>query len=165
MDLGARRRGNRRGGRRWSPGRVQWHWPALPGSQERLAAAELVADCQAFLLGEYADWLDAQALEVPVWAWTNVLAHGTEDEVRRIAGSGHRGPVRTRAWWAARAYLATEVLAAVDRGAVLAELQRHVLAPLELRLSSTPMPVLWGPRHWVATVRSALEDYQHSHRR
>jgi hypothetical protein len=130
----------------------------------RVLEGELVADCQAFVLGRYAERLEGASSRVPVWAWTNLLAHGTEDDIRQAAAGGRFEPVRTRGWHAARAYLATEVLAAVDRGSSLEDLQRHVLAPLELRLSARREAASWEPRRWVAIVRSALRDYQHSQR-
>lgn len=130
----------------------------------RVLEGELVADTEAFLLGQYAEHLERESSRVPVWAWTNLLAHGTEDHIRQVAGGGGLEPLRTRGWRAARAYLATEVLAAVDRGSALEDLQRHVLVPLELRLSSRREVVSWDPRRWVVIVRSALRDYQHSQR-
>jgi hypothetical protein len=41
-------------------------------------ADELVAECSAFLRGGYASYLVDRCRPVPVWAWTNVLAHATE---------------------------------------------------------------------------------------
>ncbi len=146
------------------PDRPEWNRPAWHWWEGRLLEGELVADCEAFLLGHYAERLDQESSSVPVWAWTNLLAHGSEEEVRRAATGRSLGPVRTRGWRAARAYLATELLTAVDRGSSLEDLQHHVLAPLELRLSTRREAPSWDPQRWVVIVRSALQDYQHSHR-
>jgi hypothetical protein len=140
-----------------------WHRPAWHWWEGHVLEGELVAECEAFLLGHYAERLDNESSVVPVWAWTNLLAHGTEEEVRQVAAGGSLGPVHTRGWRSARAYLATELLTAVDRGSSLEDLQRNVLSPLELRLSAR-RGASWDAQRWVETVRSALRDYEHSHR-
>jgi hypothetical protein len=132
--------------------------------QARALGNELAADCEALLLCSYADRLDARRVPVPVWAWTNLLAHGSQGDLRIQAGSVGAGSAASRSWREARAYLATEILEKLGRGASLDELQRQVLGPLELRLSSRGDVLLWNPQRWVATVRATLSTYQQSRR-
>lgn len=123
---------------------------------DRELGEELVAACEAFLEGRYAEHLERRGLRVPPWAWVNLLAHGTAaelDAARRVLADGE-GP--GAAWRAARAFLAREVLeAAQAAGTDLADLQRRVLVPLELELMGWPA-ALWGPRHVVLRVLAAL---------
>lgn len=130
----------------------------------RLLTDELLADTGAFLLGHYAERLERQSVVVPVWAWTNLLAHGTEDELRAEMACTRCGSVGSGAWRAARAYLATEVLEAAGRESTLPELQRQVLVPLELSLATRSEVQRWNRQQWVAAVRSALGERRHSRR-
>ena len=50
-----------------------------------LFAGELVAECAAFVRGGYAPYPAERCRPVPVWAWTNVLAHATEPELEELA--------------------------------------------------------------------------------
>ncbi|HET9443366.1 MAG TPA: hypothetical protein VFO65_08575 [Acidimicrobiales bacterium] len=120
------------------------------------AARKLVAETERFLAGRYADDLTAVGLPVPVWAWTNLLAHGTLDELREIAPRGDRVGVVPDEWPRARSFLASEILGLVDGGVRLDRLQRMVLVPLELELSSQAMVAWWRPGRWIATVLAAL---------
>lgn len=128
--------------------------------ERRLYSQELIGDCEAFLSGRYAERLRRRAVPVPTWAWTNLLAHGTEADLRSELASSQRA--LRRGWPAARAYLTTEVLTAVDRGTRLADLQREVLRPLELELAADGSD---DPRRWVVGVAAALARYENSHRR
>lgn len=93
------------------------------------AAAVLIDECQAFLDGRFAELAGAGEGAVPVWAWLNLLAHGTEAELRAAA----RVLADEVGWAQARSFLAGEVIDVVDSGrATLTELQRDVLLPLEL---------------------------------
>lgn len=125
---------------------------------------ELVAECEAFCLGHFAEHTSEASHAVPVWAWTNLLAHGTEEELRREEAecADRRGGARD--WRGARAYLVTEVLEVLGRGGSLQELQCQVLKPLELELSGHRSVDWWTPRRWVTTVRAALGVYEHSRR-
>lgn len=131
-------------------------------------AAALLDECDAFLAGQYAEQLGARGEAVPVWAWVNLLAHGTEEELRRAlhpAGSELLGD-SSRAWLEARSYLAGEVLDAVATGySSLHELQSELLVPLELALAAHDRLAWWGPGQLVATVRMALQEHRSSRRR
>ena len=101
--------------------------------------AELIGDCEAFLAGHVAERIEGRAASVPAWAWTNLLAHGSEHDL-----CSERAIVRPRQvtsgdeWHAARSYLAVEVLNLAAEFGPLADLQRSVLVPLEQRLASRP---------------------------
>ena len=82
--------------------------------RENEAGDSIVAtECEAFLNGTLAEYWDEKGVIVPVWAWTNLLAHGSEGIIgesvvrpSRLAGGpelAHRslvprlpGPRRTR---------------------------------------------------------------------
>lgn len=131
--------------------------------EQRSLGAELVADCEAFVLGHYADRLEARSIAVPVWAWTNLLAHATEQELRaEMFATGAAGP-GGHEWHAARAYLAAEVLDAVNREGALWAVQGSALMPLELALAARTDVSAWSCRQWVDAVRAALAHPRSPH--
>lgn len=123
--------------------------------RRRADAKQLVKECEAFVNGEFAETCQADGGHVPRWAWINLLAHGTADDLRREA----RTPVAGDEWHRTRSVVAAAVIARVDAGGVsLAELQRTVLVPLELHAISTPLSALWSPRQLLVRVLAALPD-------
>ena len=136
--------------------------PRRAGQQGR----ELVGDCEAFLAGHLAESQEAGDRGVPVWAWTNLLAHGTEEELRIERALTHGW---SRAWadeWRdARSYLAAELIDLTDDAGSLAEVQRSVLVPLELELASRGEVDGWEPHRWVGAVEAALTRYRQLSRR
>jgi hypothetical protein len=138
-------------------------WPFDESGQGR----QLVSDCTAFLLGHLAEQIEARRGHVPVWAWLNLVAHGSEEDVlsaRRAVVSARSAPgtsldVSIECWHRARSYLAAEVLNLVDRWGPLAEVQREVLVPLELEFASHPETLQrWCPSDLVKAVTSVLEE-------
>lgn len=131
--------------------------------ERRALEAELVSDCEAFLTGRYAERLEAQDVVVPVWAWTNLLAHGSEAQLRAAASEAvpAAGDVAA-SWRSARAVLCAELLATSGSaaGCPLGELQGSVLAPLELRLASRAGVGQWHRRTWLEVVRAALRAHR-----
>lgn len=132
-------------------------WP-----HERAAMSRtLVAECEAFLHGHLAEEIDGRAERVPVWAWTNLLAHGSETDLqaerrapyRRVNASNER-------WRAARSYLAEEVSDLAEKDDPLIEIQRKVLVPLELQLAARSEADWWGPGQWVSEVRKRLAEHE-----
>jgi hypothetical protein len=121
----------------------------------------LAMESEAYLDGTLAEHWEKRGTSVPVWSWTNLLAHGSETQ---IADSVHRPahPRRTgRSWRIARAFLAFEVLDLVSDEFTLADLQAKVLIPLELALSGHSEVERWTPRRWIDTVDHAIRN-QHS---
>ena len=106
--------------------------------QNREDESLLVEECEAFLTGTLAEHLDERGIVVPVWAWTNLLAHGDPEQItecvsqpgkpRRSAGTG-ASPGRS---------LAFEIFDLMDAGCPLEELQSEVLIPLELEMAIIP---------------------------
>jgi hypothetical protein len=126
--------------------------------EQDAAYGTIALESEAFLLGGLVDYWDAKGMEVPVWAWMNLLAHGT---VRRIGECVLRPdkPRRVgRSWRLARSYLAFEVLDLTDMEFTLAELQSSVLIPLELEMAARPDVAGWTPRQWVDLVEDALRN-------
>jgi hypothetical protein len=86
---------------------------------------QLVDDCEAFLAGSYAEQLLHRDERVPVWAWANLLAHGTEEAIRAAA----RQPAPAPPWVRARCPATREW----DPGrfvTVVRDLVRHRIAQL-----------------------------------
>ncbi|HXW82146.1 MAG TPA: hypothetical protein VEJ84_21795 [Acidimicrobiales bacterium] len=138
----------------WPPRGVVW-----PRGRHyfRRSRAQLVTECEAFLEGRLVESLKIRAESVPVWAWTNLLAHGSAPAIRAEGARTYRrwdGPDGD--WQLARSFLATEVLYCAQLHGSLSDLQAAVLVPLELKLASSKDVATWGPGDWAATVERAL---------
>lgn len=122
----------------------------------------LCRDAEAFLTGRLAERLaGGAASSVPAWAWTNLLAHGTEADLGGAAARVQGGRVHgERRWRQARSYLAAEVLEEARSYGSLARLQSDVLVPLELDLATRGDVVAWWPAQWVGVVERALHQAQ-----
>ena len=59
------------------------NWISEGDAGARRMSAVIVAECEAFLEGKFAESAVPAGELVPVWAWINLLAHGTEDQLRR----------------------------------------------------------------------------------
>ncbi len=129
--------------------------------QRDLPGGVLASECAAFLDGTLAEYWEEQGTSVPVWSWTNLLAHGSESQITESVHQPAK-PRRTgRSWRIARAYLAYEVLDLTSDGITLEELQSTVLIPLELELAAHPEVGRWTPRRWVEAVDAAIRN-QHT---
>lgn len=114
-------------------------------------AKALVAETDAFLHGRYAELVESTDEQVPVWAWMNLLAHGSLDALR----NEERQLRQTKGWQLSRAFLAGEIVDRIDSGSVtLDELQRTVLVPLELDIIDCHAPTA-GPQPNSSGVCSA----------
>ena len=128
---------------------------------------DLVHECESYLSGQYAEYLERRNKRVPNWAWLNVLAQGSPQTFRSLAAEnvpiGGIG-MRSSAWWQAVGFLAGEILTQRidDRG--LDELRRSVLVPLELNGLATGRPPQ-RPGDRVRTVLDALDQHPSSWRR
>lgn len=143
--------------RRWT--RLSWLEQWRTESGYRRLQAELVDDCEAFLLADLAERLERRHDRVPVWVWTNLLAHGSEPVLRREQSTPSGQFISDERWRHARAYLAGELLDQARRYGSLASLQQAVLIPLELELASRPEVARWSPGQWVAIVEGALNNH------
>lgn len=145
--------------------------------QEDPEASELVVEAEAFLAGTYVDTMVEEGRRVPTWAWLNLLAHGTEADLREAARgavgvwslmrSMFTAPSTVEAWpsvslpdWCrARSFLAGEVLDEMRaRECPVEELQQDVLIPLELALATHRPARRWGPAELVGAVLAALAE-------
>jgi hypothetical protein len=114
------------------------------GDEERplvAATARLIADTEAFVLGDYADHLRRHGDMVPGWARMNVLAHGDLERLRRA-----RLPFASRksalfakrtgdGWRSAIRVLSDELIDLVESDSeMLSYVQHCALVPLELEL-------------------------------
>jgi hypothetical protein len=120
----------------------------------------LATECAAFLDGTLAEYWDEKGTTVPVWAWTNMLAHGDENLIVQSVVHPNRPRHMARSWRIARSYLAYELLDLTDDDKTLAELQADVLVPLELEMASRPEVADWSPRQWVDAVDIAIRNRQ-----
>ncbi len=121
-------------------------------------AIVVAQECEAFLNGTLAEYWEDKGIVVPVWAWTNLLAHGS---LAQIAHSVSRpGRIRRcgRTWAIARAYMAYEVLDLVDAEFTLADMQATILVPLELEMAARSEVDRWSPRQWLDTVDFAIRN-------
>jgi hypothetical protein len=127
---------------------------------------ELAQECEAFLGGRFAEEVGASGSRIPAWAWTNLLAHGTEDELRAADAAVPTGAIAADpTWHSARSYLASRVLDAAARYGPLEQLQRAVLLPIELELAASTPSVKFQAREWVGHVEAALSKYCQCRRR
>jgi hypothetical protein len=123
-----------------------------------------VAESAAFLTGTLAEQLEAQGQSVPVWVWTNLLAHGNEELIVESIARPYRHRLLARNWWIARAELADMVLDLTHWSRSLSDLQQSVLIPLELDLASRPEISLWSHQQWTVAVTLALRHQDHTDR-
>ncbi|HUE07645.1 MAG TPA: hypothetical protein VMP41_09465 [Acidimicrobiales bacterium] len=114
-------------------------------------------ECEAYLNGTLAEFWEEQGTAVPVWTWTNLLAHGSESQIHDSVYQASK-PRRTgRSWRIARSYLAYQVLD-LAWDFKLEEFQSNVLQPLELELAARPDVEGWTPRRWVDTVDDLIRS-------
>jgi hypothetical protein len=130
--------------------------------RRRTSTEDGVADeCAAFLTGALADRWEADGVTVPIWAWTNLLAHGNRDMIADAVSRPSRHRLLTRSWWIARAQLADLILT-MTYGSSLRDLQESVLIPLELDLAERTDVPFWTSRQWVSAVTAELHRYDHT---
>jgi hypothetical protein len=121
------------------------------------ACGTTASECEAFLDGTLAEQWDDRGLDIPVWAWLNLLAHGSAELIRECILRPYRPHRASRNWRAARSYLAYGVLDLTDLEFTLADMQTSVLIPLELEMAERSDEIAdWTPRQWVDVVEDAL---------
>ena len=142
-------------------------WSVLKREHEvRVSTHQGVPEAEAFLCGHYARYLLDAKRPVPMWAWLNVLAHGSGDDILAFATNGprRRSLWNTNVWEQAVAFLGHEIMSQTTlRGCTLSELQRSTLVPLEFDLAGRDSQTDLSPAEFVRTVLRALA--QHSTRR
>ena len=128
------------------------------------SAAELVAECEAFLTGRYPEHLADRGQPVPGWAWTNPLAHASEDRLRTMIATRGAASGSAGGWPQACSYVAGELLDLAEQRGPLPELQAGVLVPLELELISRSDVASMRPGTWVTTVEDVLAEQRRTRR-
>jgi hypothetical protein len=118
----------------------------------------LAAECGAFLLGTLAEHWDERGVAIPVWAWTNLLAHGTVEMLTEAVAQPNRFHRAARSWGVARSHLADEVLEFTELEGTLLEMQAEVLVPLELEMAFRPEVNRWSASRWFDTVDIAIRS-------
>lgn len=121
----------------------------------------IAAECEAFLAGRLVEHLLAlDSPNIPGWTWTNLLAHGTVDDLRHPRIDLESVYVHDiDAWCQARAYLAREILGLTGPAGSLRHVQAVALVPLELELASRSEAHCYFPGQWVKTVLSVLAPF------
>jgi len=127
--------------------------------RERAASeAAVAAGCEAFLTGTLAEYWEGQGMPVPVWAWTNLLAHGSADLIVERVTRPQRSRRVARRWRIARSYMANVLLEVADGPRRLRSLQSEILVPLELEMATLPAVREWTPVQWVKAVDWAIRN-------
>ena len=121
----------------------------------------LAEECAAFLTGTLTDRWESHGKAVPIWAWTNLLAHGSREMLVDAVSQPSRHRLLTRGWWIARAHLAALILEMTD-WVPLSDLQESILMPLELELAARTDVPFWTVREWVNTVTAELHGHDHT---
>ena len=127
-------------------------------SEQDTGSGTIAVESEAFLSGSLVEYWDDNGIAVPVWAWMNLLAHGTARQIGECVLRPDAPRRVGRSWRGARSYLAFEVLDLTDVDFTLAELQSSVLIPLELEMAARPDVAGWTPRQWVDLVEDALRN-------
>lgn len=126
--------------------------------ERSMSGAAVVAGCEAFLNGTLAEYWERQGFSVPVWVWTNLLAHGSADQIAESVSRPSRSRRTARSWRIARSYMANELLDVTNGPHQLEAMQSDVLIPLELEMATLPAVRRWTPRQWVDAVDWAIRS-------
>ena len=130
----------------------------------RRSARKMVQECDVYLSGHYAEYLENRNRPVPDWAWLSILAHAPPEHLRALVTENARWDgrqTRTTVWWQAVGFLAGEILSQQDDDRSLDQLRRSVLVPLELKQLIDGRP-FHRPRQLVTTVLDALDQHPSS---
>lgn len=90
----------------------------------------------------------------PRWGWVNKLAHGSWEDLTRLAARRNEAG---STWEAAASYLATEMLTRSQDPEHLLALQRMGLVPMELDVMSGWIPKPRTPKELVQLVGSGID--------
>jgi hypothetical protein len=120
-------------------------------------SSDVAEECESFLSGGYLDRLNDRSVEIPAWAWINLVAHAAPARVEELSMAA-LGPSTMRAdhraWWiVVRAIAERMVVTATESATTIEEIQSLTLVPIEFALMSNPV----GPRTTLRVVEQALE--------
>jgi hypothetical protein len=126
--------------------------------EQQTGGGTIALECEAFLGGTLAEHWDEQGVVVPVWVWTNLLAHGTMEQIGETVAHPSRPRRAVRSWRIARSYLAHQILDLSGDESSLRDLQWSILVPLELEMAARPEVNQWTPRQWLDVVDYAIRN-------
>ena len=106
----------------------------MQNNEQDTAYGTIALESEAFLLGSLVEFWDDKGIDVPVWAYMNLLAHGTARQIGECVIHSDQPRRAGRSWRGARSYLAFEVLDLTDLKCTLAE---------GSRMTCSAMIVLW----------------------
>jgi len=120
-------------------------------------ASDVVEEATRLLTGRARETIPP-AHGAPAWVAVNLLAHGTESQLRGAAAP--RDHMTAAGWTAALAYLSSALLAFAATEGDLTSVQREVLVPLELALlaGTATAPSTLG--QLAALVMDALDTHR-----
>ena len=121
------------------------------------------SECEAFLHGIYVEYLESTKSIIPSWAWLNVLAHGTEEQITSLAtgtASQYESAARGTEWHSVVSLLAVEMLVlAKGTGRSVSEIQHSILVDVELALAREGDKRWLGPREVVGRTMAAFHGH------
>src|ERR1700722_11349507 len=91
---------------RWREGRSAARGRSVRNFEQDASYGTIARECEAFLLGSLVEYWDERGIAVPVWAWMNLLAHGTARQVGECVFGPDKPRRGGRTWRVARSYLA-----------------------------------------------------------
>jgi hypothetical protein len=99
-------------------------------------------ECEAYLSGKLAAYLQCRNRPVPPVGWLNQVVHATPNELALLATCANSFAVQPAMWRRAVGYLSQMLLERADEtGRPIERLQQELLVPLELELMSDPSAV------------------------
>lgn len=99
-------------------------------------------ECEAYLSGKLAAYLQCRNRPVPPVGWLNQVVHATPNELAFLASSANSFAVQPAMWRRAVGYLSQMLIErATETGRPIEQLQQELLVPLELELMSDPTAV------------------------
>lgn len=116
-------------------------------------------ECEAYLSGRLAAYLQCRNRPVPPVGWLNQVVHGTPNELAFLASCANSFAVQPAMWRRAVGYLSQMLIERADEtGRTIETLQQELLVPLELELMADPAAVLLDPADVIGlTLRRLYE--------
>jgi len=116
-------------------------------------------ECEAYLAGRLAAYLEEVGRPVTPAAWLNRVVHASPRELSVLAITGTTYTLQPSRWHQAVGYLARSLLErAQETGQPIDHLQRELLVPLELELIGRPDCVLLDPADVIRIALARLYE-------
>lgn len=99
-------------------------------------------ECEAYLSGQLAAYLQCRHRPVPPVGWLNQVVHATPNELAFLSNCANSFAIQPTMWRRAVGYLSQMLLErAKETGRPIQALQQELLVPLELELMGDPSAV------------------------